>query len=86
MKKTPITSILLVLGFSLQMLAFYLARQPAAQEGSLLHLFIMLPGLVLFTLGSMSYAHQKGRLWIWGLLGIIWPFFLVLLLIPSRKQ
>lgn len=85
MKRLPLTSLLLVSGFSLQMLAFYLARQPAAMQGNIYQVYAMIPGILLFTLGSMLFAHNKGRLWLWGCLGLILPFFLVLLLIPSKK-
>lgn len=82
----PWTSLLLVGGFSLQMLAFYLARQPSALAEQYYQVFAMIPGVILFTLGSMLFAHRKGRFWLWGCLAVIMPFFLVLLLIPSRQR
>ena len=77
--------LLLIAGFLIQ----GLCRPPFIEETELfagIHpLHLRIAGVIIFTLGSIQYARFKGRLWTWGLFGIILPFFLIVVFIPSRR-
>lgn len=73
-----------MIGFFLQLLGWYLGRRGITLPMGLSYLHLMIPGIALFTLGSIQYARSKGRLWTWGLFGMAWPFFLIVVLIPRR--
>ncbi len=77
--------ILLILGFLMQVGGRYLASQETILILGLPPLYLMYAGIFLFTLGSIQYAQAKGRLWTWGLFGIVLPFFLIVVLIPRRQ-
>ena len=74
----------LVVGFLLQILGRYLAVKGTPLPIGIQPLHLMIAGIVIFTLGSLQYARSKGRLWTWGLFGIVLPFFLIVVLIPRR--
>ena len=78
--------ILLAIGAFLQFFGRHLGIKGTELPAGLTHFHIMITGVVIFTLGSIQYARSKGRLWTWGLFGIILPFFLIVLLIPRRIQ
>jgi hypothetical protein len=77
--------ILLAVGFFLQLLGRHLYVNETELPFGLTHIHIMISGVVIFTMGSIQYARSKGRLWTWGLFGIILPFFLIVVLIPRRN-
>ena len=81
---SAIHRILLIVGFLLQVVGNHFARHGSVLIGGLQPLHMMIVGTVLFTIGSIQYARSKGRLWTWGLFGIILPFFLIVVLIPRR--
>lgn len=78
--------ILLAIGLFLQLLGRHFGTKDTELPAGLLHAHIMIAGVVIFTAGSILYARAKGRLWAWGLFGIILPFFLIIVLIPSKSQ
>ena len=76
--------LLLIVGFLLQILGRILAVKDFELLVGLQPLHLMIAGIFIFTLGSLYYARSKGRLWTWGLFGIVLPFFLIVVLIPRR--
>ena len=78
--------ILLATGAFLQLFGRHLGARGTELIGDLSYFHIMIAGVILFTLGSILYARSKGRLWTWGLFGIILPFFLIVVLIPKRES
>ena len=76
--------LLLIAGFLMQVIGRYLASAGKDVLPGVPPLFLMIAGIVVFTVGSIQYAQSKGRLWTWGLFGIVLPFFLIVVLIPSR--
>ncbi len=69
----------------MQILGRYLASRETETLLGIPPLYLMLAGILLFTLGSIQYARSKGRLWTWGLFGVVLPFFLIVVLIPRRE-
>lgn len=77
--------LLLVVGFLFQVIGNRMAANGMTLlPGGFPPLYLMIAGIIVFTLGSVLYARAKGRLWTWGLFGIILPFFLIVVLIPRR--
>ena len=76
--------ILLIAGFLMQVFGRYLASAGKEILPGVPPLYLMIAGIVVFTLGSIQYAQSKGRLWTWGLFGIVLPFFLIVVFIPRR--
>ena len=78
--------IFLAVGLFLQLFGRHLGVKGTEFPAGLTHFHLMISGVAIFTYGSIQYARSKGRLWAWGLFGIILPFFLIVVLIPSRHQ
>ena len=77
--------VLLVVGFLLQVIGNRMAAGGTTEVlPGIPPLYLMLLGIAVFTVGSIQYARSKGRLWTWGLFGIVLPFFLIVVLIPRR--
>lgn len=76
---------LLIIGFLLQVIPNFLVRRGIELIPGVAPHEIILLGVVIFTLGSVFYARSKGRLWTWGLFGIVLPFFLIVVLIPRKN-
>ncbi|QXD24827.1 hypothetical protein F7C95_02675 [Opitutia bacterium ISCC 51] len=76
--------ILLILGFLMQVVGRYIGSQETEFIPGFPPFYLMVFGIAIFTLGSIQYARSKGRLWTWGLFGIVLPFFLIVVLIPRR--
>ena len=68
----------------MQVFGRYLGSQETELIPGISPFHLMIAGIVVFTLGSIQYARAKGRLWTWGLFGIVLPFFLIVVLIPRR--
>ena len=77
--------VLLIAGFLMQIFGRNLAVEGKELVGGIPPLYLMIAGIVVFTIGSIQYAQFKGRLWTWGLFGIALPLFLIVVFIPRRS-
>jgi hypothetical protein len=77
--------LLLVIGFLLQVIPRVLFAKGIELIPGMPPFYLMIAGIVAFTLGSIQYTRSKGRLWTWGLFGIVLPFFLIVVLIPRKN-